>query len=262
MYEKLESRLKKDAANKDFVKKILCLDSVDSTNNYALSMETKSEGLFIISKSQTKGKGRNNRSWHSLEGKSIALSGIVKYPESPKLPPTLVPLLSSNAVVDTLTKFGLNPKVKWPNDVFVDGKKICGILQELITFNSKTFLVIGIGLNVESNLTNEDFAEDKISYVVPPTSMNIETNGNHNLEDVAFNLIDSFCFWINEYKNRNIDRILNFWEENWNDKNKEVSLIRNEKLLKGIAKRVTNKGELVLQYKDKEEIISSGEIKV
>ena len=42
MYEKLESRLKKDAANKDFVKKILCLDSVDSTNNYALSMETKS----------------------------------------------------------------------------------------------------------------------------------------------------------------------------------------------------------------------------
>ena len=92
--------------------------------------------------------------------------------------------------------------------------------------------------------------------------MNIETNGNHNLEDVAFNLIDSFCFWINEYKNRNIDRILKFWEENWNDKNKEVSLIRNEKLLKGIAKRVTNKGELVLQYKDKEEIISSGEIKV
>ena len=46
------------------------------------------------------------------------------------------------------------------------------------------------------------------------------------------------------------------------NKNKEVSLIRNEKLLKGIAKRVTNKGELVLQYKDKEEIISSGEIKV
>tara|TARA_B100000700_G_scaffold120385_2_gene135211 strand:- start:374 stop:1159 length:786 start_codon:yes stop_codon:yes gene_type:complete len=261
MYEKLESRLKKDAANKDFVKKILCLDSVDSTNNYALSMETKSEGLFIISKSQTKGKGRNNRYWHSLEGKSIALSGIVKYPESPKLPPTLVPLLSSNAVVDTLIKFGLNPKVKWPNDVLVNSKKISGILCESdYKKDSNNFIIVGIGINV--NLTNEDFAEDKISYVVPPTSMNIETNGNHNLEDVAFNLIDSFCFWINEYKNRNIDRILKFWEENWNDKNKEVSLIRNEKLLKGIAKRVTNKGELVLQYKDKEEIISSGEIKV
>ena len=261
MYSHLEKRLQDYSNYKDFIKQVVYLENVDSTNNYALSMNPKEEGVFIIAKSQTGGRGRNDRYWHSMEGKSIAMSAIINYPKLADPPPSLISLLSANAVLDTLSSFNLQPKVKWPIDVLVNSIKIAGILCESnYEKDSKNFIIVGIGINV--NLDEKDFLHEGANYAISPTSISIELRKQSSLEDIAYKLIDSFCFWMHEYKRNNPSRIIEFWEENWNDKNKEVSIIKNDKLLTGIAKSITSKGELILEVENNIELINSGEIKI
>ena len=185
MYSHLEKRLQDYSNYKDFIKQVVYLENVDSTNNYALSMNPKEEGVFIIAKSQTGGRGRNDRYWHSMEGKSIAMSAIKNYPKLCDPPPSLISLLSANAVLDTLSSFNLQPKVKWPNDVLVNSNKIAGILCESnYEKDSKNFIIVGIGINV--NLDEKDFLHEGANYAISPTSISIELRKQSSLEDIAY----------------------------------------------------------------------------
>ena len=129
MYSGLEHKLRKGLHSKRFVKDLILLDSTDSTNNHGLSLKEKKEGMVILARKQIGGRGRDGRLWHSVEDKSIAMSIIIDYPKSNDSI-TFVPLLSANAIVDTLDFFGLNSKIKWPNDVLINSKKVSGVLCE------------------------------------------------------------------------------------------------------------------------------------
>jgi BirA family transcriptional regulator, biotin operon repressor / biotin---[acetyl-CoA-carboxylase] ligase len=130
--------------------------TIDSTNIYAarLAREGAREGTVVIADCQSGGKGRLGRSWISPPGVNLYLSAILR----PPVPAATVPqlnLLAAVAVADTIVQVcGLTPAIKWPNDVLVGGKKVCGILAEMQTeTGALRAVVLGIGVNLNAPLS-------------------------------------------------------------------------------------------------------------
>lgn len=137
---------------------ILHYDSLSSTQLYAneAAQAGAPDGTIVIAEEQTGGRGRMAREWHSLKEKGIWMSLIIR----PNLPPekapqfTLITAIAVARAIEDVT--GLEPEIKWPNDILYKGKKITGILTELQGEADKiNFLIIGIGINV--NHAAEDF---------------------------------------------------------------------------------------------------------
>ena len=132
-------------------KKVIHLDTVGSTNDYAKEIGNKvSGGTLIISEQQTKGKGRLGRVWKSKSGDGIWMSLII----TPKIEPYKAPfltLVAGASVVKALSNLGVEASIKWPNDIIVHNKKICGILTELSAEMERVnYVVIGIGINIKT----------------------------------------------------------------------------------------------------------------
>ena len=128
--------------------KIVKLSSVDSTNNKAIRLikSGKTKTTIIVSDKQTKGRGQYGKKWTSLKG-NLFMS--IFYQISVKK--TTKNLINNNCKIikQTLSKF-IKKKIniKFPNDLLIENKKICGILQETLFFNKKKYLIIGIGVNL------------------------------------------------------------------------------------------------------------------
>ena len=142
----------------DFIgQKVIAYPSLTSTNDIAKREAKKGarEGTVILAEEQTAGRGRLKRAWLSPRG-SIALS-IILHPTPTQLPSLI--MLASLAVARCIEKVGgLETQIKWPNDVLINGKKVCGILIESdVRGSAVDYAVIGIGLNV--NLKPADFPE-------------------------------------------------------------------------------------------------------
>ena len=128
-------------------------NSVTSTNDMAINLireENKISG-YVYANKQTKGRGTKGKKWISDEGNFF---GSIFFPLENDYPPfnefsIINPVIISNVIKNFCEK--KNISVKWPNDIFVNKKKICGILQELITSKGRKFLIIGIGINIISN---------------------------------------------------------------------------------------------------------------
>jgi BirA family biotin operon repressor/biotin-[acetyl-CoA-carboxylase] ligase len=147
----IKNRLKKEYGNTD----IIILDSVDSTNNEAKRLISGGKGgvFAVIADSQTAGRGRGSHGFYSPAGTGIYLSLVT----SPDLPPekavraTAAAAVAVCRAIESLTD--KKPQIKWVNDIFVDGRKVCGILTEAIS-NTKSGknpdIVTGIGVNVST----------------------------------------------------------------------------------------------------------------
>lgn len=128
--------------------KVITLDEVDSTNEYARRIAPGvPEGTVVVAKRQTAGRGRKGRSWASPEG-GLWLSVILK---PPRVDGRIV-FVGALAVTDTLADFGIDSGIKWPNDVWVGGRKIAGVLTE---GKAGEYAVLGIGLNVNNPIPKE-----------------------------------------------------------------------------------------------------------
>lgn len=126
-------------------------DVIDSTNSEAIRQAKLGavEGVCIVARRQTAGRGRQGRSWVSEKDSGLYFSIVLR----PKLDPQFLPLITlmaGVAVHDTLLELGLKPDVKWVNDVHVNGKKISGILAETADTPTGTAVIVGIGINVRN----------------------------------------------------------------------------------------------------------------
>ncbi len=126
---------------------------VSSTNNVAINLIKKKKKIagYVYADKQTKGKGTYGKKWISTKGNlfiSIFFNLKKNYPSFDEFS-IINPVIISNVIRKFCKK--KNISIKWPNDIFVKRKKICGILQELITHNNKKFLIIGIGINLVTN---------------------------------------------------------------------------------------------------------------
>ncbi len=136
---------------------ILRFDTIDSTNTEAAKQARHGadEGLCVIARQQTAGRGRHGRTWASEKDSGLYFSIVLRPKlEVQKLP--LITLMAGVAVHDTLKEIGLKPDIKWVNDILVNEKKISGILAETVETPTGLAIVVGIGINLTpGNFTNE-----------------------------------------------------------------------------------------------------------
>lgn len=158
---------------------ILRFDSLPSTNTEALNQARSgaNEGLCVVARQQTAGRGRHGRVWISPANAGLYFSIVLR----PKLDLRFLPLLtlmSAIAVFDILQElYGLNPDIKWANDVLVNNKKICGILAETAETKLGLAVIVGIGINLQSANFPPELRE-------LATSIEEETKQTPNLENL------------------------------------------------------------------------------
>ena len=127
-------------------------ETLSSTNDYAKSVLAKGENVLIIARTQTGGRGTKGRSFSSREG-GIYLSKVSFYEQYPAKEAFKLLQAAAVAVCETLHVWGVKAQIKWPNDILVNGKKICGILIENVFSGANVrSSIVGIGLNVCNEL--------------------------------------------------------------------------------------------------------------
>ena len=134
---------------------------IDSTNNQARRLASKGypEGTVVVAEMQTAGRGRRGRTWYSPNGQGIYMSVILR-PMLPLKEISRVSILTAVAITETFaTELDLQARIKWPNDIFINGRKIAGILSEAVTdMDSIEYIVVGIGLNINNKF--REFPDD------------------------------------------------------------------------------------------------------
>ena len=168
--------------------KELFFESIDSTNTYLKDhYEELEDFTFVRADLQTAGKGRSGRKWLSNKGENLMFSLLIKDKNLIEKFRQLS-VESAYLVLKTLEKYGLQDlSIKWPNDVYVKGKKICGILLEAISREKIECLIIRIGINVNQSEFNGE-------YLIEPTSMKRELNRQIDLielKDILFESLSS-----------------------------------------------------------------------
>ncbi|MFH1779151.1 MAG: biotin--[acetyl-CoA-carboxylase] ligase [Candidatus Omnitrophota bacterium] len=150
----IAEELSYELGTKSIGKKIYSYETTDSTMDIAhrLAQTGSPEGTAVFSEGQSKGRGRLGREWLSPKGKGIYLSLILR----PKILPTEAPkvtLMSAVAVAKAIRKVtGLPALIRWPNDILIEGRKVCGILTEMSAeVNTIKYLILGIGINVNTS---------------------------------------------------------------------------------------------------------------
>lgn len=139
----------------------LYYQEIDSTNNQARSLASTGypEGTVVVADMQTAGRGRRGRSWYSPGSQGIYMSVILR-PLLPLKEISRISLLTAVAVAETLEEeLNLPARIKWPNDILINNKKVAGILSEAVTdMDGIEYIVVGIGLNISTRL--QDFPSD------------------------------------------------------------------------------------------------------
>ncbi len=186
---------------------------VDSTNNCLklLAEEGAPEGTVVVAEEQTAGKGRLGRSWSSPRGKGIVFSVLLR-PPKPLEEISIFTLLTAVAVTRAVRKKlpGIDAGIKWPNDILVKGRKICGILTELKAEADRLhYLVVGIGLNF--NHTSDDFPTELKKSA---TSIFLENDGRHtDRKETTREILREMDSMYREYLTMGAEGILEQWKD-------------------------------------------------
>ena len=241
-------------------------DSVDSTNDRIKERAHAGEkqGLVISAGTQTAGKGRIGRKWESPKHDSIATSMLLTPQEiSLEAVPTIT-VVAAMAVRDALSRlYGLEGKIKWPNDIVLDGKKICGILTEMeMKDGAVWFVVVGIGVNVHNKSFDEEIAFKATSVDLELKKANRDGETGHRAE-LTKAIWESFKRYYNIFiKTQDMSGLKEEYERNLANFGERVRIEAQENSYEAIAKGITAKGELIVEVDKKEQIIRTGEVSV
>jgi BirA family biotin operon repressor/biotin-[acetyl-CoA-carboxylase] ligase len=221
---------------------VSCYHSLPSTNDVAktLAQEGVKEGTVIVAEEQTAGRGRIKRRWLSPRG-GIALS-IILYPPLDYLPSLI--MVASLAVANAIERVtGLKAKLKWPNDVLVNGKKVCGILVESdVRGNKVDYAVIGIGIN--ANLKLSEFPQ-----IAPmATSLSQELGRDVSRREIVRSLLaEAERLYLALASG---DSVFKQWRNRLVTLGQEVQVSSAEATYKGVAESVASDGSLLLRQPD------------
>ena len=183
----------------------------DSTNLQAkrLAGQGAAEGTVVVADTQTHGRGRRGRTWFSPSGRNIYASMILRPPMAPSQAPQIT-LMTAVAVAKTLKQsVGLEARIKWPNDILVQGKKISGILNEISTeMDMVDFVVVGLGINV--NVRSKEMPEEIRTLA---TSIRIETGADHPRCNLLCDLLKEFEICYDQLKVDGFRPIMAQWRD-------------------------------------------------
>lgn len=240
-------------------KKIYYFEEVGSTNNEAkaLCREWPEEGTLVIAEKQSGGKGRLGRTWESPSKTGIWMS-LVLCPEIMPQYASQITLIAGLGMCEAIKDItGLEAKIKWPNDIVVNGKKICGILTEMSAqVEAIDYIVVGIGVNV--NMTS--FPEE-LPYA---SSLALEGGKSYSRREIVARFLQIFEKDYEAYKQKpDLEAIIGRYEANCITLHQMVKIIsRNEEMI-AKAEKINKDGTLVIKMTDGTvKQISSGEVSV
>jgi BirA family biotin operon repressor/biotin-[acetyl-CoA-carboxylase] ligase len=214
---------------------------LSSTNDKAKELAKKGmSNLVVVTKKQSKGRGRFGREWSSSLG-GLYMTLVLKERDLDNA--RYLTLIASLAVAKSIKKLSkLNALVKWPNDVLIGNKKICGILTETIS-GKENYALVGIGANI-----NQNKFDKKISNKA--TSLKIETNENYNMGNLIKLIINNFNSLHRYYTNKNYKKIINIWKKHSHTLGKKVKAKTLSGVYIGNAIDVDNDCNLILRLKN------------
>lgn len=231
---------------------------VDSTNSYLFQKASDHMGkrYAVMAEKQAAGRGRRGRQWVSPFGKNIYLSLLVSFSGGIAALEGLS-LVTAIAVERALVKLGIDGiGLKWPNDVYADGKKLAGILLEVTgEYNSHCQVVIGVGLNL--SLSDKD-AEDIGQPWAALKTIRPELSRNQ----VAAVLLDELLQAVDEFQKQGFAPYQQYWSERDIFHHQEVVILGGAEEKRGVVKGVNRKGELMLHSDKGMEVVMAGEISV
>jgi len=219
------------------------LEAINSTNEYALSLkETPAfkQGLVVTANYQSGGKGQRGKAWESNANENLLLSVVIE-PNINSNNQAVISKIVALSVCDLLKSLGLNPKIKWPNDILVNKQKIAGILiQNKLKGNLISHSVIGIGLNI-NQLNFEE-------YLPKATSLQLLLSKEFDIDKIQIQLLQFLS-----------DRIKQFRDGFYQEQEYLSALFLKDKVaafesaiqkFMGIIKGVSQSGKLLIQLED------------
>ncbi|MDU4956972.1 MAG: biotin--[acetyl-CoA-carboxylase] ligase [Agathobacter rectalis] len=241
-------------------KEVLYFDTIDSTNTKAQELAEKGypSGTLVVADKQESGKGRRGRSWVSPSGTGIFMTLMIKPDINPNNA-SMLTLVAALAVAKAITSVtGEEALIKWPNDIVVNGKKVCGILTEMnAQFDYINHIVVGIGINVH----NESFPEE-ISQMA--SSLMIEAGGKrfHRAQIIAETMSYFEQYYDTFLKTQDLSALVREYDELLVNRNKSVRVLDPKEPFDGKAMGITPKGELIVDTWESRKLVSSGEVSV
>ena len=242
------SEISKDLNTRYIGKNLYIYNEVSSTNTIAqfLSQNGIGNGSVVVAEKQTAGRGRSGKSWESPLGGvwlSVILTPDVDYSKIP-----LMTLATGVAVAKALERIGVeNPEIKWPNDIMINGKKVCGILTEGVTnFNSIKNVIIGVG--IDANLSIEDFPKE---LQAKTTSLEIELERKINENLLIKIFLEELEQTIELFNSEAYEEILREWRKRSYTIGKIVEVKKpHKKPYDGYAIGISKEGALIVEKSD------------
>ena len=231
--------------------KIEKFDELESTNEYA--KKCSADGTVIVARSQTKGKGRLGRSWDNNPDEALTFSIFLKPDVSPEVTPmiTLVSAMAVRAAVGDMAK------IKWPNDVVINGKKVVGILTEMAMEDNRIkYVITGIGVNVNVRTFAPEL-KDKA------TSLYIETGKKQDMDKLLSDILEHFKKYYDLFlKTCDMSLLMEEYNSTLVNVNERVRIVAADGF-SGIARGIDRMGELVVEKENGELVtVRSGEVSV
>ena len=239
-------------------KSVTVLETVDSTNNYLKKNQKAFEnGAVVVAREQTGGKGRLGRVWHSQKDDTVSFSIILRPDISPMEVSAVTPLCGLALCKALNSYFDFDAKIKWPNDIIVGNKKLCGVLTEMgCEFDKVDYIVIGIGIN----LLNEDFPEE-IAYKA--TSCKKESSKEIDKNLLLANILKEIEDTLIQSDFRFTEQTLREYKENCATINRSITFTRKGEQVSATATDINSEGELIATLPNGEtEVVFSGEVTV
>lgn len=236
---------------------ILTYERVTSTMDIARQMAESGarEGLVIFSEEQRCGRGRSGHTWVCPKFKGL-LTTVVLKPRVNAERIFLITGMAAIAVAETIQDMlSLKTGIKWPNDVLINGKKVAGVIVEVINSHKQRYIFsLGIGINVNLN-------EDELPKLskIPATSLSIEKKSSINRIELARNLLKSIDKWYIALKGAHYERILERWRALCVTIGQELTLIEGDKLYHGKMIDISHSGGIILHFDDGSKKIFTGE---
>jgi len=228
----------------DIVSRFVAFEEISSTNFKAKELALKNEehGTIVISQVQKKGRGRFERTWESPEG-GLYFSIILK-PKIETLKATLLPLIGALSVCNTISSIAdLYVKIKWPNDVLINGKKVCGILLESESEkNNLKYVILGIGINLNTDMS---ILSPDIKLI--STSISNEIGIKLNYFDFLNKLLINLDKYYKMFVEEKFESIIKEWKNNSDTIGKKVVIDTSTEKISGTAIDVDESGFLIVK---------------
>ncbi len=243
----------KNGLNTKFIgQNIFVYPETDSTNNRAKAEYASPDGSLFIAEIQTGGKGRLGRGWEAPAGVGIWMSILLK----PDLSPSDVSQITLIAGLAVCRAIGCGAKIKWPNDIVIGSKKVCGILTEMSAEMERVnYVVCGIGINVNIESFDRELAKKA-------TSLLIESGIKYDRPEIIRRVLTEFELLYSDFLKNGLKNILPEYKRLCVTLNREVQVIYKHETIIAAAVDISEEGSLIVEKDGRKITVNSGEVSV